>query len=254
MGDLVWLSILEEDSGIGVIEKIEKRKTVLMRPKVANVTQALIVFSYKEPNLHLDLLDRFITQSEAACIDSVIAFNKIDLVNDKEKEKAKNIREIYEKAGYKVIGLSAYENIGIDELRPVLDGAVTVFAGPSGAGKSSIFNRVCNEELMEIGELSQKIRRGKHTTRHSQLVKLGEGSYVVDSPGFSSLSLDGIAAAGLKGLFRELKEPGTDCRFADCNHIDEPGCMVKQGVLDGLISEERYERYLSFYRELKERS
>jgi len=248
VGDMVSVSLL--DDGTGVIEKIHERKTILARPKVANVTQALIVFAYKEPDLHLDLLDKFLITCEAAGVDSVIAFNKIDLLDETERPRAKNIRDTYEKAGYKVIELSTYKGIGIDLAKDALDSEITVFAGPSGAGKSSIFNAVCNEELMEIGELSTKIRRGKHTTRHSQLIKLHENSYIVDSPGFSAVHLEGIDADDLKKLFRDFKELADECKFANCNHIDEPDCAVKQGVSDGLVSGLRYKRYLSFYAEL----
>ena len=249
VGDVVLLSLLEE--GSGVIEKIYDRKTLLMRPKVANITQALIVFAYKEPDLYMDLLDRFIINCEAAGVNGSIIFNKIDLLSESEKKKTQNIREIYEKAGYRVIEVSVYENIGIDQIKKALIGETTVFAGPSGAGKSSIFNMISNGELMETGELSQKIRRGKHTTRHTQLIKSDEDSYIVDSPGFSAIHFDGIEASNLKHLFREFRQLQDACRFADCNHIDEPDCNIKKGVSEGLIDEIRYKRYLSFYEELK---
>ena len=248
VGDRVSVSLLEDGSGI--IEKIHERKTLLVRPKVANVTQALVVFAYKEPDLHLDLLDKFIINCEAANVLISIAFNKIDLLSESEWREAKQIKEIYEKIGYKVIDISTYEGIGIDSAKEALLGETTVFAGPSGAGKSSLFNAVCNKELMEIGELSTKIRRGKHTTRHSQLIKLHKDSYIVDSPGFSSIHLEGIEAGDLKELFREFREPSEECKFANCNHIDEPECGVKQGVLNGGISEIRYKRYLNFYKDL----
>ena len=251
VGDLVSVSILEEDENTGVIEKIHERKTLLIRPKVANVTQALIVFAYKEPDLHLDLLDRFIILCEWSGIDCIIAFNKMDLLSEKKIEETENIKNIYEKAGFRVVELSAWKNMGTDKVKSTLYGEVTVFAGPSGAGKSSIFNAISGKELMEIGELSSKIRRGKHTTRHSQLIKFADDSYIVDSPGFSSLDLTGIAGDELKNLFREFKEQSIECRFVDCNHIDEPDCMVKQGVSSGLISDIRYKRYLSFYEQLR---
>jgi len=249
VGDMVFVSILPD--GFGVIEKINDRKTVMIRPKVANVTQALVVFAYKEPDLHLDLLDRFIINCEAANVCPVIVFNKVDLLKGDEREEARKIKEIYGKIGYNAIDISTYEGLGIDSAKEALVGETTVFAGPSGAGKSSIFNAVCNEELMEIGELSAKIRRGKHTTRHSQLIKLQKDSYIVDSPGFSSIHFEGIEAAQLKELFREFEKCAEQCKFANCNHIDEPECGVKQGVLDGLIHAVRYKRYLVFYEELR---
>jgi len=249
VGDMVSVSLLPD--GFGVIEKIFDRKTIMIRPKVANVTQALVVFAYKEPDLHLDLLDRFIINCEAAGIQTVLAFNKVDLLNEKERVSARKIREMYEKIGYKAIDVSTYEGFGVDLVKEALIGETTVFAGPSGAGKSSIFNVVCDKELMEIGELSAKIRRGKHTTRHSQLIKLQQESYIVDSPGFSSIHFDGIEAADLKGLFREFEKFESECKFANCNHIDEPQCGVKQSVSEGMICEVRYKRYLVFYDELQ---
>ena len=249
VGDMVSVSLL--DDGSAVIEKIHERKSQLVRPKVANVGQALVVFAYKEPDLHLDLLDRFIINCEAANVRTIIAFNKVDLLDEKNRDEARTIKEMYEKIGYKVIDISTYKNTGIDSAQEALIGETTVFAGPSGAGKSSIFNAVCGAEHMEVGELSAKISRGKHTTRHSQLIKLQKDSYIVDSPGFSSIHLEGIELGELKELFREFEEPSGECKFADCNHIDEPGCGVKQGVLDGVIYEERYKRYLSFTEELR---
>ena len=250
VGDRVSVSLLED--GSGVIEKIHERKTLLTRPKVANVSQALVVFAYKEPDLHLDLLDKFIINCEAAQVSIIIAFNKADLLSDNERQEAKRIKEVYEKIGYEVIEVSTYKNMGIDLINKALIGETTVFAGPSGAGKSSIFNALCNEELMEVGELSTKIRRGKHKTRHSQLIKLHENSYIVDSPGFSAIYLEGIGANDLRQLFREFREPAEECRFANCNHTDEPECGVKQYVSEGLINETRYKRYLSIYEELRE--
>ncbi|MCL2564354.1 MAG: ribosome small subunit-dependent GTPase A [Defluviitaleaceae bacterium] len=249
VGDGVFVSLLED--GSGVIEKINDRKTLLTRPKVANITQAIIVFAYKEPDLHLDLLDRFIVNCEAVGINISIIFNKIDLLKENDKKKTQNIRKTYEKAGYKVIEVSVYENIGIDQIENALIGEMTVFAGPSGAGKSSIFNMISDEELMETGELSEKIRRGKHTTRHSQLIKLDKDSYVADSPGFSAVHFEDIGTAELKHFFREFSQLQDGCRFADCNHIDEPDCKVKEEVFKGSIAEIRYKRYLSFYEELR---
>jgi len=248
VGDTVSVSKLSD--GTGVIEIIHERKTLLVRPKVANVTQALVVFAHAQPDLHLDLLDKFIVNCEAASVRPVLAFNKVDLLDENMRANAIEIKEMYVKIGYKVIEISTYKKIGIDEVQETLADETTVFAGPSGAGKSSIFNAVCDKELMEVGELSAKIQRGKHTTRHSQLIKLQKGSYIVDSPGFSSMHLDGIDAPLLKVLFREFSKPSEECKFANCNHIDEPECGVKQSVMDGIINEMRYKRYLSFYEEI----
>ena len=248
VGDMVSVSRL--DDGSGVIEKIHERKSLLIRPKVSNVSQALVVFAYKEPDLHLDLLDKFILNCEAANVSAVLAFNKVDLLDENERLWANDIKEMYEKIGYKVLEISTYKNIGFEAIMEALSGETTVFAGPSGAGKSSIFNMACGKEYMEIGELSAKIRRGKHTTRHSELIKLGESSYMVDSPGFSSIHLEGIESSELKNLFKEFGVYSQNCKFANCNHIDEPDCGVKRAVLGGFINEMRHKRYLNIFEEI----
>ena len=249
VGDMISISKTAE--GEGVIETIHERKSSLIRPKVANITQALIVFAYKEPDLHMDLLDRFIINCEAARIESIICLNKIDLIEENEKEEFERIKNIYEKAGYRVFAVSTYKGMGMEAVLASLKGETTVFAGPSGAGKSSIANMILDTELMETGVLSEKIRRGKHTTRHTQLIKMDEDSYIVDSPGFSSVFFENVDINNLKHLFREFKEHEDKCRFLNCNHIDEPDCEVKEQVSIGSISESRYNRYLAFFEEMK---
>ena len=249
VGDMVSISKTVE--GEGVIETIHERKSALTRPKVANITQALIVFAYKEPDLHMDLLDRFLINCEAAGIESIICLNKTDLISESENEQFQQTKSIYEKAGYKVLAVSTYAGMGMDTIVDKLKGETTVFAGPSGAGKSSIANMLLDTELMETGVLSEKIRRGKHTTRHTQLIKMDEYSYIVDSPGFSSVFFENVDINNLKHLFREFREYEGQCRFLNCNHIDEPDCEVKAQVSSKNISESRYNRYLAFFQEMK---
>jgi len=249
VGDMV--SISETSEGEGVIETIHERRSMLIRPKVANITQALIVFAYKEPDLHMDLLDRFIINCEAAGVESIICLNKTDLITESEMEQFEQVKSIYEKAGYTVLAVSTYEGVNMEAVFNSLKGEITVLAGPSGAGKSSIANMILDTEMMETGHLSEKIRRGKHTTRHTQLIRLDEDSYIVDSPGFSSVFFENIDSGSLKHMFREFREYEGKCRFLNCNHIDEPDCEIKNQLSLSNISESRYSRYLSLFNEMK---
>ena len=249
VGDMVSIGKTAENEG--VIEIIHERRSVLIRPKVANITQALIVFAYKEPDLHMDLLDRFIINCEAAGIESIICLNKIDLIGESDRERFEKTKNIYTKAGYRVLAVSTYEGLHMEDIVEVLEGETTVFAGPSGAGKSSIVNMLLDSDVMETGQLSEKIRRGKHTTRHTQLIKMSENSYIVDSPGFSSIFFENVNINNLKHMFREFKEYEGKCHFLNCNHIDEPDCEVKKQVSLSTISESRYNRYLALFEEMK---
>ena len=249
VGDKVSLSKTAE--GEGVIETIHQRESMMSRPKVANITQALIVFAYKEPDLHMDLLDRFLINCEAAGIESIICLNKIDLISESDKEQFEQTKSIYENAGYRVLAVSTYTGLKIESIVDSLKGETTVFAGPSGAGKSSIANMLLDTELMETGILSEKIRRGKHTTRHTQLIKMDEDSYIVDSPGFSSMFFENVDSNNLKHMFREFRQYEGQCRFLNCNHVDEPDCEIKAQVALLSINESRYKRYLSFFEEMK---
>lgn len=248
IGDNVIIRINEEDD-TGYIEEIKVRKSQLLRPPVANVEQVLVVMSIKKPELNLWLLDRFLVSIEYENLDAVICINKIDLAEKDELEKVSNI---YEKAGYKVIFTSAETNQGINDLKESLKNKVTVFAGPSGVGKSSLLNKVQSNFKLETGEISKKTKRGKHTTRHVELLKLDEGGYVLDTPGFSSLNLNFIEKEEeLKYYFKEMKELNLLCKFSSCLHYNEPKCEIKKRVQEGNISKSRYENYLKFLEEIK---
>lgn len=247
VGDKVTVRISEED-GTGYIVDIEERKTQLLRPPVANVTQAIIVMSVKSPNINTWLLDKFLLMAEYEGLDVIICLNKYDL-DEKLSEKYK---WIYEKAGYKVLLTSCKLDRGIDELKNQLHNNISVFAGPSGVGKSSLLNKVDHRLDLEIGTVSNKTKRGKHTTRHIELLELFEESFILDTPGFSSLNLDFIEDENhVKDYFREIHKYGRDCRFLTCLHDKEPDCRVKEKVEEGLIDEDRYHNYLLLLNEVR---
>lgn len=247
VGDKVRIRISEEDNS-GYIEEIYPRSSQLLRPSVANITQAIIVMSIKGPDLNTWLLDRFIVMAEYEKLNIIICINKVDLAPD----KARQIKEVYENIGYKTICTSMVTGLGIEELEKTLENNISVFAGPSGAGKSSLLNRINEDFNLETGDISMKTRRGKHTTRHVELLELHSDSFVLDSPGFSSLNLDFIEdEIYLRDYFKEISLLGGGCRFISCLHLNEPGCQVKKEVEEGKINKERYENYLLFLDEIK---
>ena len=248
IGDRVLIREVDSDK-TGYLEKIFERTTELKRPTVANVTQAVIVASAKDPVPNLWLMDRFLVLAEEVGINIIIVINKVDL---DDKHFVDSICETYESAMYKVILTSTKSDDGIEKLRVALKDNVTVFAGPSGVGKSSLLNRVQPDLKLETGEISNKTKRGKHTTRHVELLELQIGGFVLDTPGFSSLNIDFIEQEeDLKYYFREIEEYSTQCKFNDCIHINEPGCQVIKRVETGDISKTRYENYLSFIKEIR---
>ncbi len=243
VGDFVKITVLDEEKKECVIEELLPRKTELIRPRVANVTQVIIVFAFKDPKLNYDLLDRFIVLAEEAGLDIVLCINKADLVNDDEIQQFKNIYENL----YKVINVSTFEDRGLDEIKEVLNKQTTVFAGPSGVGKSSIVNKILNKEVMETGFVSKKIGRGKHTTRHSEFITFEDG-YIVDTPGFTSLDLSHIAKEDLRLYYREFEQFNDLCKFSNCVHINEPKCKIKDEI-GKTINEKRYNSYKFFHQE-----
>lgn len=247
VGDNVKIRISSEDNS-GYIDEICKRKTQLKRPAVANITQAIIVMSIKEPDINTWLLDRFIIMAENEGLNIVICINKIDINLD----KSLLIKKIYEDIGYEVLITSIEDNSGIEELRKTLENNTSVFAGPSGVGKSSLLNLINPKYKLVTGSISSKNKRGKHTTRHTELLYLEENSYVLDSPGFSSLDISFIEdERQLKQYFLEINKYGQRCKFLNCLHLNEPGCEVKNQVDIGNISKDRYENYISFLEEIK---
>lgn len=250
VGDNVEFSILDEEAGEGNIDEILPRKNALVRPAAANVDQALVLFALTQPSPNLNLLDRFLVMMAMEEIPVVICFNKADLGDGAMEEEYKRI---YEGAGYEVHFISARTDLGMDQVRELLRGRTTVLAGPSGVGKSSLTNRIQPEASMETGGISRKIERGKHTTRHSELFFVEKDTYMMDTPGFSSMYTPEIEASELKEFFPEFAEFENECRFLGCVHIGERVCGVKEAVKEGKISLSRYENYRLIYEELKQK-
>lgn len=249
VGDRVSINVVDEENKKGVVEEIEERDTELVRPPIANVDKALIVFAIKNPSPNLSLLDRFIVLAEKENLEIVIVFTKVDL--DTDGELLDELKDIYEASGYKVIPVSNKLKLNIDKIKEELKGNTVVFAGPSGVGKSSLLNEVDKNFELKTGEVSDKIKRGKHTTRHAELLKLECGGMVADTPGFSSLILDDIDESELKEYFIEF-DKYDECRFGSrCIHENEPSCAVKEAVENREISKKRYESYIQLLNEIR---
>ena len=248
VGDDVEIEVLSEVEKTGSIINIFERKNELIRPAVANIDQALLLFAIKDPAPNLNLLDRFLVMMQTKEIPVILCFNKEDIASE---EKLSELAEIYEKCGCQLIFVSAKEEKNMETLRRMLEGKTTAIAGPSGVGKSSIINFLNPKANMETGSISRKIERGKHTTRHSELFMIGEDSYIMDTPGFSSLYVNDFEKEELKYYFPEFELYEGQCRFNGCDHIHEPGCAVKEAVEKGKIHAVRYEDYKELYEELK---
>ncbi len=249
-GDDVDVVLLHEEDREGSITEILPRKNALVRPAVANVDQALVIFAARRPKPNFNLLDRFLIMMEVQQVPAVICFNKADLTDEEEK---KALYEIYRASGYPVLFVSALQRQGIDQLAALLQKKTTVVAGPSGVGKSSLVNLLQKDTRMETGDISAKIQRGKHTTRHSQLLPAGGGTFLMDTPGFSSLMAPPIKEEELKEQFPEFADYEPACRFQGCMHLKEPECAVKEAVDAGKISPVRYDNYRLVLEELKNR-
>ncbi len=265
VGDDVAIDVISEEEKTGNVTEILPRKNALIRPLVANVDQALVFFALSAPKPNLGLLDRFLVLMEQQDVPPVICMNKTDLVPEEEIER---FREIYKPCGYPVFFFSVKTGDGVEELFAQISGKTSVLAGPSGAGKSTLINAAAPCANMETGELSRKIARGKNTTRHAELITVEDETFLVDTPGFSSLSavafeLEGTQAPeGIRQVdedtlteffpeFVRVQEK-TPCRFRGCSHISEPGCAVRAALEDGRISRSRYASYVQIYNELKE--
>ena len=248
VGDVVDIDILSEEEKTGNLVKIHKRKNQLIRPMAANVDQALVIFAVHEPEPNFHLLNRFLITMEQQEIPVIICFNKTDLGKEGEAER---LAGIYRDAGYDVHLSCALAGEGIEAIHDLLRGKTTALAGPSGVGKSSLTNRIQPEAEMETGAVSEKIRRGRHTTRHSELFFVEKETFVMDTPGFSSIFVDNMKPEELKDFFPEFEAYEPECRFLGCVHVGERECGVKEAVKAGKIADSRYENYRLIYEELK---
>lgn len=242
VGDFVEISVVDRAKGVGYLQEILPRKTELARPKVANIDQVVLVTATVAPPINLDVVDGFLIVCENQGVDALLCINKIDLDVDKRYIE---IAKSFEMAKYQVICVSVTEDIELDELRAAMAGKTSILAGPSGVGKSSILNALYPQYNLEVGGLSEKIQRGKHTTRHTSLLEVSKDTFVVDSPGFTSFSIEHIDKRNLQNCYPEFRPYLEECYYIDCIHVSEHDCAVKERVgID--IDTNRYERYVRY--------
>ena len=252
VGDFVECEVVKEDKEKDrvSIDKILDRKVYIKRPKLANISQIVLVISSKHPKPDLLMLDKQLVFAEFLGVDVLIVLNKIDL--DKEKS-FKEIKRVYEKVGYKVIETEAKVGKGIDKLRKELYGNTNAFSGNSGVGKSTLINAIFGKDMAQEGEISKKSRRGKNKTTSTKLYEIDEGTYIADTPGFSTFDISEIESKNLASYFKEFRDYITDCEFVGCTHIKEENCGIKNAIKEGRIKQERYDRFCKIYQELKEK-
>lgn len=249
VGDYVEIEELENENNKGIICDILERSMYSKRPKMANLTQIILVVSLKSPKPDLLLLDKQLVYAEYLNIKPIICINKIDLGNKKQIEE---IHEVYEKVGYCVIDTNAKEKQGIERVKSLLKGEITAFSGNSGVGKSTLINSLFGENKTEEGIISKKNERGKNTTTSVTLYEINDG-YIADTPGFSTFSVEEIESEELASYFIEFKKYLSECEYADCEHIKEKNCGIKKALEENRIDKGRYERYCKIREELKDK-
>lgn len=250
VGDLAEIEVLDEPEKKGNMVGLQPRSNTLIRPTVANVDCALLIFAMVRPEPNLNLLDRLMLQYKLQALPLILCFNKMDLAS---KEELDAMRVTYAGCGYEVLFTSAHKKQGIEELMKRLEQKTVTVSGPSGVGKSSLINLMQETVKMQTGAISEKIERGKHTTRHAELIPAGSGTYIIDTPGFSSLEAPELEKEALGSYYAEFAKYEPGCRFSGCAHVNEPDCAVKEAVQNGSISKIRYDNYLQIYGEIKER-
>ena len=247
VGDEVEFDITNLEKQEGVIEQILPRKNELKRPKMANLTQLILVVSMKMPNPDLLLLDKQLVFAEFMGLKATIVLNKVDL---EQKDEIERIAKLYENIGYKVIQTNAKQGVKIEEIKALLEGEITAFAGNSGVGKSTLINSIFDQVLTQEGDISDKNQRGKNTTTSTTLYKYKENSYIADTPGFSTFEINEISKEDLCHYFVEFVPYLDKCEFQGCSHIKEENCGVKKALESGKISLQRYENYVKIYNNL----
>ena len=250
VGDYVEIQITDEEKNKAVIEKIQDRKVYIKRPKIANITQIILVVSSKNPKPDLYMLDKQLAFAEFLDILPIIVLNKVDL---DDNNNFKEIKKIYEKIGYKVITTNAKQKEGIKELMQVLRNNINAFSGNSGVGKSSLINAIFDTNMTQEGEISNRNKRGKNTTTSIKLYEIDKNTYIADTPGFSTFNISEIESNDLDKYFKEFRDNIQKCEFIGCTHIKENNCGIKTAIEEGKIDIGRYERYCKIYQELKER-
>ncbi|OYD06422.1 ribosome small subunit-dependent GTPase A [Paludifilum halophilum] len=245
-----WVGFEPTVPGEGIVTEIRPRETELLRPPIANVEQAVVVCSFKEPDFRQELLDRFLVHIEHEGLDALISLTKRDLVDD--ESVIDRIRTAYVRAGYRVIVTSVHTGEGVEELQRELSGKLSVFAGQSGVGKSSLLNAILPSLRLTTGEVSRKLKRGRHTTRHVEILELGKGGQVADTPGFNQLNFPMMEPTDLSACFPEMRSRAPECRFRGCLHQNEPDCRVRTAVEHGEIDAARYRNYLQFLQEISD--
>ena len=248
VGDNVSVRIIDREQMTGNIEKILERKNCVMRPASANIDQAMIIFAITKPEPNYNLLDRFLISMQQQDIPTVVCFNKADIADGSEIDE---LKRAYEGCGCRVLFTSGKKSEGLADVRKALEGKTTVVAGPSGVGKSTIVNALYPEAKMQTGEISRKIERGKHTTRHAQLFALSDDTFIMDTPGFTSLWIKDVQKEELWNYYPEFAPFESECRFTGCAHISEPVCGIKAAVESGRINRIRYDNYCMIYDEIK---